>query len=200
MSAKSFKTSNVLSLSVLLGALGLAACSGKGDTDWPEMKADETWQYMQQLRDKPVTPDEGAESTREEAASLPPAGDTTPLSAEQVQAQLIVMEGRFEGLESEISEFTRELGQALKKTRESEDEIRRAELWRGSQMTLSRLADRQVSLGILVEDAFSLQNRLPEMSGLEERLQVLQQRARSLSARTRELIGTAEEQLADLKQ
>ena len=200
VSGKSFNSSRFLSASALLAALGLTACSGNGDAVWPDMKADETWHYMQEVRDKPAVPEEDEESAAGQVETLPPVAETAPLTTEQAQAQLIVMEGHFEGLESEISTFTRELGQTLKKTRESEDEIRRGELWRGGQMALSRLADRQTALEILVEDCLTLQNRLPEASGLEERLEVVLQRAQSLSARTEELIGTAEKQLAALKQ
>ncbi|WP_417320030.1 hypothetical protein [Emcibacter sp.] len=199
MSVKLSRTSQFMCSAAILTALFLQACAG--DADQPEMKADETWQYMQEVRDKPLAPEEdiSEEVTGDvegPAAALPPVSQQEILSADQAGVQLAQLEQRYTDIEPEISGFTRELGQSLQKIEASTDEMRRQEYWRGAQLALSRLADRQARLDMLLEDCLSLGRRLMAGSEVSDLLGVLLGKSQSLSARTRELMRTAEQELA----
>ncbi|WP_321397080.1 hypothetical protein [Emcibacter sp.] len=203
MSGKPLENNRMLYVAGLLLVLGLSACSGNGDAVWPEMKADETWNYMQQERIKPVTPNGIDSEDGGPVTSLPPSADEEQLSVAEAGESFMQLDGRFADLEPEMASFTRELGLSLKETLQSrEDEVRRQEYWRGSQMTLSRLADRQARLETLVQEVLSVSSRIEGIrdTELEERFQVLLRKSQALSARTEELIATAEKQLARIKQ
>ncbi|WP_138380683.1 hypothetical protein [Luteithermobacter gelatinilyticus] len=200
----------VLGIILAISAGGvLGACSRDAQQGWPALQADRTWQEIEAERQKPLTPESAPAPKEDVLASAPDVSAPQMVAEESLQEY----ETTFQNLSGELDRFRQDLIQMLKTYEEAsggtaddsaqQRAARRGELWRGAQLALSRLMDRENRLEKLIVELQDIHVRLrqPPKTTADKaptphhRLEELLDRARLEQRHTDALIRRAQESL-----